>query len=97
MASLHIINTSPGGGAALSNCLRAARPGDTVVLIGDGVLCANRAALTHRNVRDLSWCALADDVEARGIGHLVAAFVRQIDDGTFVDLTVAHQPIVSWS
>ncbi len=40
MATLHIINASSERRAALDNCLRAASPGDTVLLVGNGVFWA---------------------------------------------------------
>ncbi len=99
MATLHIFHIPDVGGAALSNCLRCASPGDSVLLIGNGVLCAVSSVFAHTpsHGKDLSWYALADDIATRGIGDRIAEQIRQIDDGAFVDLVAAHQPIVSWS
>ncbi len=99
MAALHIIHTPGAHSAALSNCLRGATPGDAVLLIGNGVLCGVAAIFARIASRggELSWYALADDIATRGIGDRVAESIRQIDDGAFVDLVAAHQPIVSWS
>jgi tRNA 2-thiouridine synthesizing protein B len=99
MATLHLINAPLDDSAALSNCLRAARGGDTVLLIGNGVFCAVADAFARiRTGRtELSWCALSEDVASRGIGEWIAPSIRLIDDETFVDLVSQHQPVVSWS
>ena len=99
MSTLHLINAPGGDSTALANCLRAALDGDTVLLIGNGVFCAVAATFTRVRTRkrQLSWCALSDDIASRGIGLDIAASVRQIDDAAFVDLVATHQPIVSWS
>ena len=99
MATLHIVNSPPDHGAALSHCLRAATQGDTVLLIGNGVLCAVSAVFARAapGATELSWYALSDDIESRGIANHIAASIRQVDDGVFVDLVATHQPIVSWS
>jgi tRNA 2-thiouridine synthesizing protein B len=99
MATLHLINTPADDGAALSNCLRAAWGGDTVLLIGNGVFCA--VADTFARIRvgktELSWCALSEDVASRGIGERIAPAIRLVDDATFVALVAQHKPVVSWS
>ncbi len=99
MASLHIVNTSSERRAALDNCLRAASPGDTVLLVGNGVFWAVASMFEGiaRRASDVTCVALAADIASRGIGHLVAGAVQQVDDDTFVDLVAAHHPIVSWS
>ena len=80
------------------HCLRAAAPGDTVVLIGNGVYClgATGFARRHARAKGIAWCALSEDLVQRGIGDRLPTAVRRIDDGDFVDLVVTHQPIVSW-
>jgi sulfur relay protein TusB/DsrH len=99
MASLHIINASSERRAALENCLRAASPGDTVLLVGNGVFWAVASMYEDvaKRASDITCIALAADVASRGIGHLVTGAVKQVDDGAFVDLVVTHHPIVSWS
>lgn len=98
MATLHIINSPPDSGA-LARCLYAATPGDTVLLIGNGVYCAAAAGFErHRSRgRELAWRTLAEDVLARSLTDRLASDVSLVDDGEFVDLVVAHHPIVSWS
>ena len=101
MATLHLVSASQETSAALSNCLHAASPGDSVVLIGNGVFNANspifRAVLPAQEAAIVFWYALADDITARGIGSHVDSAITLVDDFAFVDLVAAHQPIVSWS
>ncbi len=70
-----------------------------MLLLGNGVFCAVAATFARLRAGKarLTWYALSDDVIARGIGHHLSASVKLIDDGAFVDLVAAHQPIVSWS
>jgi sulfur relay protein TusB/DsrH len=99
MATLHIINASSDRRAAVENCLQAASPGDTVLLIGNGVFWAVATVFRREESRSkgISWSALAADVVSRGISEYISAKVQQIDDGAFVDLVASHNPIVSWS
>ena len=101
MATLHLVSASQEASAALANCLHAASPGDSVLLIGNGVFNANppifRAAMSAEAVTNICWYALAHDTAARGIGNHVDTAVTLVDDAAFVDLVAAHQPIVSWS
>jgi sulfur relay protein TusB/DsrH len=99
MAALHIINGSSERRSAVENCLQAASPGDTVLLIGNGVFWAVGSVFARvaKRALETSWCALGSDVAARGIGEHISARVHQIDDGAFVDLVESHHPIVSWS
>jgi sulfur relay protein TusB/DsrH len=92
MATLHIINSS-----SLDNCLYAASPGDTVLLVGNGVYCAVDSVFARCETRKSARrVALAADVIAwHRSSHLES--VQQIDDGAFVDLVVSHHPVVSWS
>lgn len=99
MATLHLVNSSSERRAALDNCLRATSPGDTVLLIGNGVFWAVAPVFAGiaKRASETSWCALAPDVKSRGISALLSPQVQQIDDGAFVDLVASHRPVVSWS
>lgn len=100
MATLHLINGSSRTSPALTHCLYAAKPGDTVLLIENGVYCAVAAtfdAIARKQPATLNWRALDDDVRARGIEARLAEAVALVDARAFVDLVVSHQPIVSWS
>ena len=99
MATLHIVNASSERRAALDNCLRAASPGDAVLLVGNGVFWAVEPVFARISKRaaGTSCFALSTDIASRGIGHLLTDQVQQIDDGAFVDLVESHHPVVSWS
>jgi tRNA 2-thiouridine synthesizing protein B len=99
MATLHLINAASRSSPALTNCLYAARAGDTVLLIENGVFCAVAATFDAiaRKPASLNWCALTDDVRSRGIESRLAESIALVDARAFVDLVVSHQPIVSWS
>ncbi|MBX3707408.1 MAG: sulfurtransferase complex subunit TusB [Pseudomonadales bacterium] len=87
MNILFIVNHMAG----LDSCLALAGATDTVLLIEDGVY----AAVTPR-----AWSgrliALEPDVRARGLAARLAPGVTLVDDAGFVELTVAHSPVVSW-
>ena len=99
MATLHLVNAPSDRSTALVDCLYAATPGDTVLLIENGVFCAVAAVFEHIAVKStgLTWCASLYDVQSRGIAAALAPSILLIDDRAFVDLVVSHQPIVSWS
>ncbi|NRA84617.1 MAG: sulfurtransferase complex subunit TusB [Gammaproteobacteria bacterium] len=65
----------------------------TLLLTQDAVLATNIAQLTLGFGQVY---ALADDVSARGLTADVALHIELIDYHKFVQLTLKHQPIVSW-
>ena len=85
MATLHLVNHA----RALPACLARAGTDDAVLLLEDGVYAA--AAPLPRAV-----FVLEADVRARGLGTRLPAEAAVIDDAGFVDLVVAHQPVVTW-
>jgi tRNA 2-thiouridine synthesizing protein B len=85
MAALHIVNRF----SALTSCLEVAASDDSVLLIQDAVY-----ALTQAPPRVL--LAIAEDVRARGLESRLQEDVRLVDYAEFVDLTVTHQPLISW-
>jgi len=87
MAILFIVNRA----SAIEGCLATAEPTDTVLLIEDAVYAATR---TYDWPGQLA--ALEPDVRARGLGRRLAAGIRVVSDAEFVELVVAHQPIVTW-
>lgn len=99
MSTLHIVAASTANSAALARCLRAAAPGDALLLMGNGVYSAIATDFPRHQARgkQISWFALAADLERRAIGDRLPDSVQRVDDAGFVDLVVAHQPIVSWS
>lgn len=87
MPILFIVNHS----SALASCLAIADVADTVLLIEDGVYEATR---THDWNGQLA--ALEPDLRARGLLKRLAPGVVVVEDTGFVELVVAHQPIVTW-
>ena len=98
MPTLHIINGSSDSGA-LARCLHAASSGDTLLLIGNGVYLADAATFAKFRTKGpgFAWFVLADDVRTRNLADRLASDIGLVDDDGFVDLVVAHHPIVSWS
>jgi len=68
--------------AGFSKCIERLGSDDTVILLGDAVYLSETTECA----------ALAPDLVARGLTIPATAF----DYEKFVDLTVAHYPIVSW-
>lgn len=85
MPCLHVVNRS----VALDACLRVARADDVILLIEDGVY-----AGVCRHDRPL--LAIDTDVRARGLGDRLDSAVSVMTYADFVDLVVAHQPVISW-
>nr|WP_010130780.1 sulfurtransferase complex subunit TusB [Microbulbifer agarilyticus] len=90
--TLHIINQSPLGGSALQDCLGSFVEGDALLLIEDAVYAA--ASPAEHKLPQGQVFALAADAQARGV--TLAQAVTGIDETAWVDLCVAHTPIVSW-
>jgi tRNA 2-thiouridine synthesizing protein B len=97
---LHTVNKSPFEHSAFSTCLKFAGQGSTVLQIEDGVYAAARNTAVSRQLQEalksVSICALAPDVEARGMQNRVMDGVRLVDYGGFVDLVVEHDAVQSW-
>ena len=85
MGTLHIVNRV----AALAPCLDTAATADAILLIEDGVYAA-----TQDQPRE---CFAIDmDIQARGIASRITAETSVINYADFVELTVKHNPIVTW-
>lgn len=101
---LHVLVRSPFHGGTFAACLRVIGAGDCLVLAGDAVYAAlagtGPAGRIETAVETLGITvhALGPELAARGLapGRL-SGRVAVIDDGGFVDLTVAHHPIHTWS
>ena len=96
---LHIVNTSPDAGG-LASCLRAARDGDNVLLIEDGVYAATTAVAARcglaQAAQRLKLFVLLPDLEARGVAARRVTAVEPVDYGGFVDLVAANSTSQSW-
>ena len=101
MGVLHLVNRSPGESLALAQCLERVGPNDAVLLLEGGVyavlkdsLLASKLAST---IEHASIHALGPDLRARGIAaEEVMAGVILVDYEGFVELSVMHNPIISW-
>lgn len=89
---LHIVNKT----ASLPSCLRLAQPGQTLLLIEDGVYAATRADLLGDAAGTLKVHALQADLAARGMAGKALAGVKTIDYTGFVELVATHPTNQSW-
>jgi tRNA 2-thiouridine synthesizing protein B len=89
---LHIVNKT----SSLPSCLRLAQPGQTLLLIEDGVYAATRADLLGDAARTLNVHALQPDLAARGMAGKALAGVKTIDYTGFVELVATHPTNQSW-
>lgn len=102
MSTLHLVSTSPTAGTALADCLRGATPGDTLLLLQDGVYAAVAHApmpallLREAAANGIGLYALLPDVDARGLAGRLHPGFRLVDDNGFVELTERHPRTVSW-
>lgn len=87
MAALHLVVRS----AALGPCAEACAAEDAILLLQDGVYAAAAAGELPNAV-----FALEPDVAARGLAGRLPGAVAVASDADFVDLVIAHQPVVTW-
>ncbi len=95
MTTLHTVNQPPSNDA-LASCLACLNPGDSLLLLEDGVYAACEPyAAALRN----SGCALyllEADADARGIVGRVDPAIKAVDYRGFVELAVACDRVQSW-
>lgn len=98
---LHIIQTSPFQSQTLEACLQNSSVSDVILFIENGVLALlHHSQFSHQLAKQqesITLYALKSDVDARGIAEQIIANVELIDYKTFVELTIAHYPISTWS
>lgn len=95
MSTLHIVNKSPFRSDALQRCLALIAPGDSIVLIEDGVLAVNLSTLpASLSGLDVHCYALSDDLAARGLA-VVDTGILSMDTARFVALVCDHRNSVS--
>ena len=88
---LHIINQSKN----IQRCLQSMQKNDVILLIQDGVIAAlKNSELMASNI--LCY-ALEEDVIARGLQDQMSPQIKLINYAQFVELTLQHHPILSWS
>ena len=96
--TLHTVNKSPLSSQTLASCLRVAAPGDTVLLIEDGVYACTPA---HESLFDgldveVKLRVLREDLLARGLEAQLAERFDVVDYAGFVELACAHPRTLSW-
>lgn len=97
MSSLHLVSISPTAGTALADCLRVARAGDALLLLGDGVhALAVPAMLSGAAAAGIALHALVADSDARGLAGRIPPGITLVDDNGFVALTERHARCISW-
>jgi len=99
--TLHLVNKSPAGGNAISTCLRMAKPGDSILLIEDGVYAAladaDFADILSRHMGDFTIFVLGPDVAARGLADTgLIMDIGVLDYEGFVDLVAENDLTQSW-
>jgi len=98
---LHLVNKSPTDRNAFDTCFRMASPGDSILLIEDGVYAALANAefaskITSR-LDDFSFYVLGPDVAARGLDDTpLIDDVNVVDYEGFVDLVAENKVTQSW-
>jgi tRNA 2-thiouridine synthesizing protein B len=101
MSPLHTVNKSPFSSTALTSCLAHATDDAAILLIEDGVYAALASgrrveALAAAAARGLVY-ALGPDLTARGLADApLLSGTKVVDYAGFVDLTVAHSPVMAW-
>jgi len=100
--TLHTYNKSLSAGEArLQSCLRLLAPGDSLLLLEDGVYLAAQLQEKMQNSRPslqgVKLYALTPDVVARGISGKIPADFSGIDYPGFVQLCLAHPRVVNWN
>ncbi len=98
---LHLVNKSPTERNGFDTCLRMAKPGDSVLMIEDGVYAAlanaDFAKTIIGSMNDLSFYALGPDITARGLNDVpLIEDVHVVDYEGFVDLVTETDVTQSW-
>jgi len=98
---LHLVNKSPTDRNAFDTCFRMASPGDSILLIEDGVYAAlanaEFAAKITSRLDDFSFYVLGPDVAARGLDDTpFIDDVNVVDYEGFVDLVAENKVTQSW-
>ena len=98
---LHIVNKSPTDRNAFDTCLRIANPGDSILMIEDGVYAvlanAEYAKKITSRLDNFSFFVLGPDVAARGLNDTpLIEGVGVVDYEGFVDLVTGNDVTQSW-
>ncbi|MEE9395765.1 MAG: sulfurtransferase complex subunit TusB [Methylococcales bacterium] len=98
---LHLVQDSPTENNKLVLCIERAVPGQTILLIEEAVYGArcdsSVVAQVMKGIEVLTICALAPDLEARGIlTEETLPSIRRISYEEFVDLAANSKHIHTW-
>jgi tRNA 2-thiouridine synthesizing protein B len=98
---LHLVNKSPTDRNAFDTCFRMANPGDSILLIEDGVYAALAKAEFAKKITDrldnYSFYVLGPDVSARGLDDTpLIEDISVVDYEGFVDLVTENEVTQSW-
>ena len=98
---LHLINKSPTERNSLDSCLRLAQPGNSILLIEDGVYAALAKAAHAEKIsgrlNEFSFYVLGPDVAARGLNDVpLIEGITVVDYEGFVDLVTENDVSQSW-
>ena len=101
MSILHLVNKSPTDRNAFDTCFRMASPGDSILLIEDGVYAAlanaDFASKITSRLDNFSFYVLGPDVAARGLGDTsLIGDISVVDYEGFVDLVADNEVTQSW-
>lgn len=98
MSTLHTLNQSPLSTAIWDRLCRTMQPGDSLLLIENGVYYLNHAQLdamlAHPNAKQVF--ALNNDATARGMQLDHNCGVSLIDYTRFVALSCEHDKVIAW-
>ncbi|GAA4648171.1 hypothetical protein GCM10023116_04370 [Kistimonas scapharcae] len=100
MTTLHTVNKPSQSSPALSLAQSALVPGDTLLLIEDGVFSLIAKSQSFNTIKALgnqyTITALLPDVRARGLDNHLPEWVTLVDYDGFVELTEIHEKTLSW-
>lgn len=101
MATLHTVNKSPFERLTLQSCIGHLLPGDTVLMIEDGVIGARKgssaAAAVAGALKSAKVCVLGPDLAARGMRpDQIIDGITVVDYAGFVDLVTSHDRTHAW-
>ncbi|WP_051222045.1 sulfurtransferase complex subunit TusB [Neptunomonas japonica] len=98
MTTLHTINKSPSNLALWHSCMAALLPGDTLLIIENGVYAATHTTIAEQlsTLEGINISFLSADVQARGLVVTESNNTSIVDDQQFVNLACQHSKTVSW-
>ncbi len=98
---LHLINKSPTDRNSLESCLRLAKPGNSVLLLEDGVYAAVKGTSVEPRIKtaldSVKVYVLGPDLNARGFSdERVIEGISVVDYAGFVDLAAENAKVQAW-